>query len=247
MTPPARTPPQTPAHDRGRKLIGLYRRGVGGERDNAGRLLTAHLRTHDLTLYDLDPSLPVTQDLRALDGWRESAGWLARLGTPEQEEVLTRLVDAPDLTDAELDRVLQAVDLERLVGVRADGWAFAGQIEAAEVGRLARLLTPAEIRAQAGSLAQRVQAAVGQRHHALTHPQRLLRTKDALEQHLFLGFIQAVGGSGAQLTEGGVTAALNAEQLARVRTLTATYREGLTRQVLRAAEELALDQGRRHP
>ena len=61
------------ATEKGRKLMALYRRGVGGERVNAGRLLLAHLRAHDLTLFDLDGSLPVSQDLAELDRWRESA------------------------------------------------------------------------------------------------------------------------------------------------------------------------------
>ncbi|SMB88420.1 hypothetical protein [Deinococcus hopiensis] len=237
----------TPAHERGRKLIQLYRRGVGGERENAGRLLATHLRAHDLTLYDLDPSLPVSQDVRALEAWRESAALLVKLGTPEQDEVLTQLVDAEDLTQAELERVLAATDLEKLVRLRAEGWAYSDALEAADFERAGQGLTPAEVLPHAGPLAERVRAALRERHGALTRPQRLLRAANPLTAHLFLGFVESVGGRGARLTEDGVSVRLSPDQLARVRTLMATYGEGLTQQALRQAEALALEKGREHP
>lgn len=235
------------AVERGRKLVHLYRRGVGGERDNAGRALAAHLRTHDLTLYDLDPSLPVTQDVRALEGWREGAALLSLLGTGQQDEALSRLVDAGDLTPAEVARVLAATDLEKLVRSRAEGWAYGDGLEAADYTLGAGALTPAEVLASSGSLAERVRAALRERHHHRTHPQRLLRAGDALTAHLFLGFVRAVGGRGAEVTREGVSVRLNPDQLARVRTLMATYGEDLTRQALRQAEDLAFGKGRAHP
>jgi len=242
------------AVERGRKLVHLYRRGVGGERDNAGRALAAHLRTHDLTLYDLDPSLPVTQDVRALEGWREGAALLSLLGTGQQDEALSRLVDAEDLMPAEVERVLAATDLEKLVRSRAEGWAYADRLEdtqntleAADYERAAGELTPAEVLAFSGSLAERVRAALRERHHHRTRPQRLLRAGDALTAHLFLGFVQAVGGRGAEVTGEGVSVRLNPDQLARVRTLMATYGADLTRQALQQAEALAFGKGQAHP
>lgn len=236
-----------PAHERGRKLIHLYRRGVGGERENAGRLLAAHLRTHDLTLYDLDPSLPVSQDVRALEAWRESASLLSRLGTPEQDEVLSRLVDAPDLTQNETERVLAALDLGKLVQTRAEGWAYGDELTAGDYDRAGQGLTPAEVLPFSGSVAERVRAALRERHDALTRPQRLLRAADPLTAHLFLGFVRAVGGRGATLTEAGVSVRLSPDQLARVRTLMATYGGELARQALAQAEEIAHGKGREHP
>ena len=240
-----------PAHERGRKLIHLYRRGMGGERENAGRLLTAHLRAHDLTLYDLDPSLPVSQDVRALESWRESASLLLRLGTLERDEVLSRLVDATDLTQAEVERVLAALDLEKLVRTRAEGWAYGDRVEgddleAADYERVGQGLTSAEVLNFSGSVAERVRAALRERRYVATHPQRLLRAADPLTAHLFLGLVRAVGGRGATLTEAGVSVRLSPDQLARLRALMATHGEELTRQALRQAEDLAFQKGREH-
>lgn len=228
----------TPVHARGLKLLHLYRRGVGGERENAGRLLVAHLRAQDLTLYDLDPSLPVTQDVTALDCWRESAALLARLGTPGQDEALTALVDAGDLDHHEFVRVLEAVDLARLAGVRADGWAHALGVSAPELSAAAAQVTPGELLVLTGSLADRLQQVARQRHWEATHPERLIRVADPLTGHLVLGLVLGLTGQGGHLTPEGVRARLNVEQLARLRTLIAQQVPGLTQQALWHAQEL---------
>lgn len=209
---------------RGHKLLHLYRRGVGGERQNAGRLLAAHLRAHDLTLYDLDPGLPVSQDLAALDGWRESALWMARLGS-DPDAVLTGLVDAEDLTPAELGRLIASVDLGKLLGARLDGWAYAegappeSYRQAAAQVRAEDLGAP-ELR---GSLAQRFQAAARLALFRQTHPERTVRTQDATEQAFVLGLVEALTGRIGEAVTQGVRARLNADQLARLRALLAGH------------------------
>ncbi|GGM10776.1 hypothetical protein [Deinococcus aerophilus] len=245
------SPVQAAAHERGRKLLGLYRRGVGGERTNAGRLLLAHLRTHDLTLYDLDPSLPVTQDLGALENWRESAALFSQLDTPAHDDALTRLVDAGDLTDAELARLLERVDLQRLVDVRADGWAYAhggdGHGRTADADayrRAARSVTPAMLLGGRGSLADRLLAAVLREHHRLTHPERLIRAADELQKRVLLGLIFGLTGTRGELVPEGVRAHLNVDQLARVRALLASQGERLAGEALRHAEALGAEVGR---
>ncbi len=246
------SPVPAAAHERGRKLLGLYRGGVGGERTNAGRLLLAHLKTHDLTLYDLDPSLPVTQDLGALENWRESAALFSQLDTPDHDDALTRLVDAGDLTEAELARLLERVDLQRLVDVRADGWAYThGGAGAGDAGadadayrRAARSVTPAMLRGGRGSLADRLLSAVLREHHRLTHPERLIRAADELHKRVLLGLIYGLTGTRAEPVPEGVRAHLNVDQLARVRALLASQGERLVGEALRHAEALGAEVGR---
>ena len=249
MTTPDQTDGQGPQLDRGRKLLHLYRRGVGGERTNAGRLLLTHLKTHDLTLYDLDPSLPVSQELADLDRWRESAALLARIGQPDQDDILTRLVDARDLTEDELARLLKAVDTEKLVDVRADGWAYTHGGNADDYRRAARQVTPAVLLAGRGSLADRLLAATLHRHHLLTHPERIIRAADELQKRVLLGLIFGLTGHRAETSDEGVRAHLNVDQLARVRALLAGHSERLKAEALRRAgdqaEELAAEVGRR--
>ncbi|CAM3847956.1 hypothetical protein [Deinococcus frigens] len=244
MTAPDQTHGPGPHLERGRKLLHLYRRGVGGERSNAGRLLLTHLKAHDLTLYDLDASLPVSQDLADLDNWRESAALLAQIGKPEHDDVLTRLVDATDLTETELARLLRAVDTETLVDVRADGWAYAHGGNADEYRRAARQVTPAVLLAGRGSLADRLLAATLHRHHLLTHPERNIRAPDELQKRVLLGLIAGLTGHRAEATAQGVRAWLNADQLARVRALLAGHGERLKAEALRRAEELGAEVGR---
>lgn len=244
MTAPDQTGELDPHLERGRKLLHLYRRGVGGERANAGRLLLSHLKTHDLTLYDLDASLPVSQTLADLDRWRESAALLARLGTPDQDDVLTRLVDATDLTEAELARLLEAVDTETLVDVRADGWAYAHGGHADDYRRAARQVTPGALLSGRGSLADRLLAATLHQHWRLTHPERHIRAADELQRRVLLGLIFGLTGHRAEATAEGVRAHLNADQLARVRALLASQGERLKAEALRRAEELGAEVGR---
>lgn len=228
----------SPAIEKGLKLLHLYRRGVGGERQNAGRLLLAHLRTHDLTLYDLDSSLPVSQDMAALDAWRETASLMTRLGTPDQDGVLTQLVDAEDLTESELRKLLDAVDLNKLAEVRADGWAYTQGADPESYRQAARSLRPAAVLAQTGSLAQRMQQATVAAHHRLTHPERQIRAATPVQQRFVLGLVLGLSGHPGELTETGVRAHLNVEQLARLRALLSQYGMQAEEAALRAAEQL---------
>ena len=228
------------AIEKGQKLIGLYRWGVGGERANAGRLLHAHLRAHDLTLFDLDASLPVTQDVAALEGWRESAALLASvlggaLPQDARDEALTRLVDADDLKDAEVARLLPLVDLETLIDVRADGWAYAaGEAEQADSYRQAgRRVQPADLLAHSGSLAERLREATLRTHFVQTHPERLIRAAPGVPQRFLLGVLASVTGRPAVPAPEGARAHLDAGQLARVRALLANHAA--------QAEAIALD------
>lgn len=237
MTDP---PPDTPTLERGRKLIGLYRRGVGGERTNAGRLLLTHLRTHDLTLYDLDPSLPVTQEIAALDQWRESGAMIARLGAPdiaqdERDDLLTRLVDADDLSDSEMHKLIGAVSLNRLLEARVDGWAHEHGGQPQDYRLATAAVRPEALMAGTGSLARRLLAATLQAHHDLTHPERTIRADSPLQQQFLAGVIESLTGQPATLVEGGVRARLNVEQLARTRALLAQHSPQAEQIALQAA------------
>lgn len=237
------TPALESAIAKGRKLIHLYRRGVGGERHNAGRLLLTHLHTHDLTLYDLDPGLPVTQDIAALDAWRETASLMTRLGTPEQDDVLTQLVDAEDLTEAELRKLLDAVDLNKLAEVRADGWAYTQDAEPEQYRQAARTIRPAEVLAQTGSLAQRMLSATMTAHYRLTHPERQIRASGPVQQRFVLGLVLGLSGQPGEVTETGVRAYLDVEQLSRLRALLSQYGGQAEETALRAAENLGRQLG----
>lgn len=209
---------------RGRKLLQLYRGGLGGERQNAGRLLTTYLRTHDLTFYDLDAGLPVSQDLDLLDHWRESAPWLARLDT-EPDKVLTALVDAEDLTPGEMERLISHLDLGKLLAARLDGWAYTEGTtpelyrQAASQVRAEELTVPG----LRGSLAQRFQTVTRDILFQQTYPERTIRTRDATEEAFVLGIVEALTGQSPEAIGGDIRVRLNADQLARLRALIAEH------------------------
>lgn len=222
---------------KGKKLFHLYRRGVGGERDNAGRLLLAHLKKYDLTLYDLDPSLPVSQELSALANWRESAALLAKLGGPEQDDALTQLVDADDLTEAEMQRLLEVVNLQTLGELRLSGWIYqhGGQVE--QYRQSASQVTSSELLHYHGSLAERLKQATLQRHYQQTHPKRLIRSQDEIERAFVAGLVFALSGHAARSVPEGIEAHLNVEQLAKLRALLASYTAEAKRAALDAARQ----------
>lgn len=223
---------------RARKLMGLYRGGVGGERGNAGRRLSALLREHDLTLFDLDPSLPVTQDVAALDRWRESAALLARLGTDAQDDALSVLVDADDLTDPEMRRLLDAVNLHRLAEVRVDGWAALDGLDPAALRQAAAAITPDDVLAAQGSLAARLRFAAARQLYFQTHPPRLIRTATPIHTAFVRALIESLTGHPALPPDpAGVRAHLSAPQLARVRALSATFLPEADRRAEQAARE----------
>lgn len=209
---------------RGRKLLQLYRGGLGGERQNAGRLLTTHLRTHDLTFYDLDAGLPVSQDLDLLDHWRESALWLARLDT-EPDKVLTALVDAEDLTPGEMERLISHLDLGKLLAARLDGWAYTEGTTPELYRQAASQVRAEELTAPGlrGSLAQRFQTVTRDILFRQTHPERTIRTRDATEEAFVLGIVEALTGQSPEAIGGDIRVRLNADQLARLRALIAEH------------------------
>ncbi|WP_412028712.1 hypothetical protein [Deinococcus yunweiensis] len=221
---------------KGAKLVALYRRGVGGERTNAGRLLQRHLREHDLTLYDLDPSLPVTQELAALDHWRESASMVARLPGDTSGELLSMLIDAEDLTNAETLTVLRRLDIERLIALRGAGWATETGMTEVEFKAAASDVGTTEIMAGSGSPAQRLRAAVQRAHWMRSHPERLLRVTGSLGQRAVLGMVSAVTGHPGRLDPEGVRAHLGADELARVRALMAQHLDAITTSAQQRAE-----------
>lgn len=224
---------------KGRKLVELYRRGVGGERPNAGRLLSRYLREHDLTLYDLDPSLPVTQEVTALDHWRESAAWVARLPQDQDGEFLGRLIDADDLTTGELRNVIDRLDLEKLAQTRLSGWAHSSGIKGEELERAARHVTPDQLLTGSGSLAQRFRESTLSQHWKLTHPERLLRTSDELSQQVVLGLVSGLSGRPGWPDPEGVRAYLDASELARIRAMMAQDLPSLVDRSLRQARDIA--------
>ncbi|MVN87583.1 hypothetical protein GO986_12480 [Deinococcus sp. HMF7620] len=234
-----------PLRTRALKLLQLARRGVGGERSNAARLLLTHLQTHDLTLYDIDPGLPVTQDLSVLASIREAQLYLAKLGTDEQDEALGHLVDDPSLTAAEIARVVEVLDLTLLAQTRAATWAHLdGADEQAYLGAAAQV-TPAALSDFGGSIAARTHEAVRQALWLATHPQRLLRVQGELEQLLVSGLLAGLGARRIQTTPEGVQAHLSGEQLALVRSMMVHDLEPLKRQLLEAGKVLAEQHARR--
>lgn len=226
-----------PALEKGRKLIHLYRRGVGGERVNAGRLLAAHLKTHDLTLFDLEPSLPVSQDVTVLDAWRESAGLMARLGTDAQDDVLTQLVDAPDLTSQEIEKLLTYLDLQKLAEVRVSGWAGLNGVSASDYLNASKFVRAVDLLNLKGSLAERFLAATMQAHFKLTHPERLIKSESVITRQFLLGVVESLTGQPGVAVEGGVRAHLNVEQLARLRALLAQHGAQAEHIALNAAQQ----------
>lgn len=226
-----------PALEKGRKLIHLYRRGVGGERVNAGRLLAAHLRAHDLTLFDLEPSLPVSQDVTVLDTWRESAGLMAQLGTDTQDEVLTQLVDAPDLTEKEMEKLLTYLDLPKLAEVRAAGWAYLNGVPVEEYLKASQTVRAVDLLGLNGSLVERFLTATIKAHFLMTHPERTIKADNVMLRQFLLGVVESLTGHSAVAVEGGVRAHLNVEQLARVRALLAQHGKQAERTALNAAQQ----------
>lgn len=230
--------------EKGRKLAHLYRRSTGGERQNAGRLLAAHLRTHDLTLYDVDPSLPVTRDLAALDAWRETAALLSKLGTPTHDQALTELVDADDLTDLEMRKLLGAVDMDKLAEGRVEGWAYTYGGSSATYLQAAKTVGSEDVIGYQGSLAQRLLSATLRAHYLLTCPERSIRANSRVQQHFLLGLISNLTGYPGRLTETGVSARLDVSQLARIRALLSQHAQEAEHEALRVAEELGRKLGR---
>lgn len=254
-------PSNRAAIEKGKKLVHLYRRGVGGERKNAGRLLIQHLKRCDLTLYDLDSSLPVSQELSALDHWRESAALLQKLGTTEQEKALMQLVDADDLTSDEMERLLEIVDLQALSQARLSGWIHTiadGSTRAHNTNNTnkddiesyhdaARQVQATHLQSLEGSLSQRLREAILREHYKLNHPERLIRSSHECEQYFIASLARELSGHPAQIVQdgggqdSGVRAYLSVEQLARLRALLQNHKNTAQKRARQAIQDLATE------
>ncbi|GGS03698.1 hypothetical protein [Deinococcus sedimenti] len=212
-------PPDQPARTRALKLLQLARRGVGGERTNATRLLLTHLQANDMTLFDIDPGLPVTQDLSVLDSLREAQLELAKLGTDRQDEALERLVDDPTLTPAEIERVLGVMDLQILARHRSEAWAHLDGVDSGRYAALVDRLNPKALSAFGGSVAQRVHMALREAYWRAAYPLRTLRVQGEVDQALVAGLLTGLGGIGIRVLADGVEAHLDGDQLARARSM----------------------------
>jgi hypothetical protein len=239
--------PDDPKRVRALKLLHLSLRGVGGEQRNAARLLLTHLQTHDLTLYDIDPGLPVTQDLAVLPDIQEAQLHLAKLGTDDQDMALTLLVDDSTLTLSQIERVLDVLDLSALGQSRAQAWAHLDQGDEQIYLRLTSQIRPADLQVWSGSIAERLRTALHAAAWSKLHPLRLLRVTGDLDQALVQGFVQGLGASQVRLTSEGVQGHLSAEQLARTRTWMIQDLHGVRIKALSAVNALAAEQARRIP
>ncbi len=233
--------------ERARKLLNLYLGAQGGERDKAAGALRTLLARHDLTLYDLDPGYPVTQDPTQLQGWRASQGWLARLNGPDHEAALNALVDATDLELNERRRVLDALSIPALVGARAPGWvAGTDDLTPEALTQAARQVREADVLAEpAPSLAEAVRALVTRAAWLDLHPMRSIRAEGRLDAAFVAGVIRGVTGRTASYGDAAAKARLSADQLSRVRAIVHQGRAGLAealeREARRFGEQLSQD------
>ena len=235
--------------DRARKLLRLYRGGIGGERDKSGNLLRALLIEHALTLADIEPGLPRSTDPEQALSWREADTWLARLGSEAEPDALTHLVDAEKLSLDERARVIARMSLARLAESRADAWLHTFGDD---------LVTPEHVAAAAAELADDAVAAHDARTIAeavrdlslplareLARPERRLTARDDLHATFLARLCQGVSGLSVRVhaTPDGspvVVARLGGNELARVRSL-AHANEGRLREALRRAAITAAD------
>lgn len=243
-----RTPTEHPGRARALKLLQLARRGIGGERTNATRLLLTHLQANDMTLFDIDPGLPVTQDLSVLNSLRDAQLELAKLGTDRQDEALDRLVDDPSLTPAEIERVLSVMDLHILARHRTQAWAHMDDVEERLYEAVVDRLDPRDLQAFPGSVAERAHAALRQAYWRATYPLRTLRVQGEMDQALVAGLLTGLGGIGVRILADGVEAHLNGDQLARARSMMVHDLVALRRQAADALRVLGEQHVRkRHP
>lgn len=238
--------------ERARKLLGLYRGAVGGERDKARNLLVRLLDEHALTLADLEPGLPASRDPEALASWREADGWLARLGGPGEPEALSALVDAPGLTPPERLRVLDRLSVPTLADLRASGWLQDlgdPDVRPDHVVAAARGLDDELLASHAApSLAESVKRLALERARGLARPERRLRAADRFQTAFLLALCEAVNGLVPRV-EGAdgafeVVARLTGAEISRVRTLQNAHEGRLGQLLTRTARQFGLDVGR---
>ena len=232
--------------EKARRLLNLYLGAQGGERDKAAGALRALLQRQDLTLFDLDPGYPVTQDPAQLQDWRASQGWLARLNGPDQDAALNALVDASDLTPEERRRVLDGLSILALVNTRAPGWAVGtDDLTPEDLTRAAGRLREAEVLAEpAPSLSEAVRTLVTRTAWQDTHPSRSLRAENRQDAAFVAGVIEGVTGRSATYSDTAAEAPLSADQLSRVRAIVHQGRAAVTAELEREARRLGARLGR---
>ncbi len=232
---------------RARKLLGLWRGAVGGEKSKARGALMRVLESAGLTLRDLEAGLPPSRDPEDTHSLREADTLLAALdaGSEAREAALTRLADLTGLSVAERERALHFLDVGRLVASRAEGWAQAqpdGEISAEALAQAGRELSEAEVaRAPGATLAGSARDLSLLRAAQLVRPPRTLKAAGEYEAAFLASLCAALSGVPASshgpdaAGQYQVAAHLSVNELSQVRARLAREEAGLRRELLRAA------------
>ncbi len=234
--------------NRARGVLNLYRGANGGEKQAARGALVRLLNAHTLYLDDLEAGLPHSQNPGDLEGWRPVLGWLAALGTDEQDAALADLVEQGDLTPAERRRVLEHLSLNALVASRAAGWREADpELEEAQLVQAGRALKPEDIAQDTRPIADAVRQLSLQGAWLLARPERRLRADSELHAEFLAGLIEGLTARRARIeAQAGnfsVITRLSVGELSRFRTASAQHSARLERELLRAARALGKELG----
>lgn len=235
-----------PRVERARKLLGLWRGAVGGEKDKARGALMRLLESGGLYLSDLEVGLPRVRDPEQAADVNENARFLAALSDPDtRDEALLYLADAESLSAEQRRQVLEHLDITKLAQGRAEGWVLSqpdSEITPEAVAQAAQGLTEDEV-ARAGSptLAASIHDLALLRAAALVRPERQLRAEDEFQAAFLMSLCAALSGVPArsESREGQfyVTAYLSANELSQVRARQAREQAGLRRELLQAARQ----------
>lgn len=231
---------------RAMKLAELALKGVGGEQSNSAKLLKALLERSGSLLSDIKPGWPENSDPATLIGWRESLTWLAQLEGPARQEAVQQLVDAEDLSQDEMRRLMLATDLESLVQARWRGWRTpSGEVQEREWATAAGSLENSQILQQRGSLVQRIERAAALQIWEQRHPTRRIRTGDRLLSEYAAGLAEGLGGEVVEVSEAEISAKLDASQLARLRATLSNEGGGMLEQGRLQLQQWARQKGRK--
>jgi len=234
--------------NRARGVLGLYRGAVGGEKQAARGALTRLLGTHALYLDDLEAGLPHSQNPDDLEGWRESQGWLAQLGSEQQDEALERLIEADDLSVPERRRVLGALSVGALVTSRSAGWLDADpELEESHLLQAGTALKPEDIAQDSRPIAEAVRQLTLQGAWLIARPERRLRADSETQAEFYAGLVEGLTQRRARIeSEAGrslVLTRLSVGELSRFRSAAAQHGPRLERELLRAARALGKQLG----
>ncbi|WP_293914298.1 hypothetical protein [Deinococcus sp.] len=241
--------------DRARKLLGLWRGAVGGEKSKARGALIRTLEAAGLTLRDLEISLPASRDPEDSLTVREADSLIAALDgdASERDAALSRLADLSGLNVPEREQVLRYLDIGRLVSSRAEGWVQGqsdAEISAQVLSQAGGQLSEAELaRAPGDSLADAARDLALLRAALLVRPERTLKAEDEFEAAFIAALAAAISNVPASThgpDAGGqyrVSAHLSADELSRVRARLAREASGLRRELLRAARIYGREMG----